>query len=126
MDTSVVESGLAREVKGTLTLDEAYDRQWALVLLERTLGRLQQEFVAMERGADFETLKGCLMTARGAIDNGAMAVRLNVSEGAARVAVHRLRKRFREAYREEIARTLEPGTDLDEEMRYLAAALARG
>jgi RNA polymerase sigma-70 factor (ECF subfamily) len=54
-----------------------------------------------------------------------VATQLGVNEGAARVAVHRLRRRFREIYREEISQTLADGADLDGELRHLAAALAR-
>ena len=54
-----------------------------------------------------------------------MAAKLGTNENAARVAVHRLRKRFREIYREEISQTLAEGADLDAELRHLAAALAR-
>jgi RNA polymerase sigma-70 factor (ECF subfamily) len=64
------------------------------------------------------------MAERGAIDYAAVAKQLGVNEGAARVAVHRLRKRFREIYREEISQTLADGTDLDAELHHLAAALA--
>jgi RNA polymerase sigma-70 factor (ECF subfamily) len=64
------------------------------------------------------------MAGRGAIDYAQVAARLGVNEGAARVAVHRLRKKFREAYREEISRTLTEDADLDEEIRYLAGVLA--
>ena len=74
---------------------------------------------------DFAALKHCLMAERGAIDYAAVAERLGLNEGAARVAVHRLRKRFREVYREEISQTLEDGADLEGELRHLAAALAR-
>ena len=63
------------------------------------------------------------MAARGAIDYAGVAERLGLSEGAARVAVHRLRKRFRAIYREEISQTLSEGADLDAELRHLAAAL---
>jgi RNA polymerase sigma-70 factor (ECF subfamily) len=65
------------------------------------------------------------MAERGAIDYAAVAKRLGVNEGAARVAVHRLRKRFRDVYREEISQTLADGADLGGELRHLAAALAR-
>jgi len=74
---------------------------------------------------DFEALKDCLLAARGAIDYAAVAKKLAVNEGAARVAVHRLRKRFREIYREEISQTLPDGSDLDAELHHLAEALAR-
>ena len=66
------------------------------------------------------------MAARGAIDYAGVAGQLNISEGAARVSVHRLRKRFRAIYREEISQTLSEGADLDAELRHLAAALAEG
>ena len=65
------------------------------------------------------------MAERGTIDYAAVAKRLGLNEGAARVAVHRLRKRFREVYREEISQTLAEGTSLDGEVRHLAAAMAR-
>ena len=82
------------------------------------------EFVNAGKRGDFEVLKSCLMAERGGIDYAAVAQRLAVNEGAARVAVHRVRKRFREIYREEISQTLADGTDLDGELRHLAAALA--
>ena len=65
------------------------------------------------------------MTDHGAIDYAVMAGQLGMNQGAARVAVHRLRKRFREIYRQEISQTLADGADLDAELRHLAAALAR-
>ena len=64
------------------------------------------------------------MAAHQAIDYASVAARLDLSEGAARVAVHRLRKRFRELYREEIAQTLPDSAELDAELRYLAGILA--
>jgi len=64
------------------------------------------------------------MAERGGIDYATVAQRLGVNEGADRVAVHRVRKRFREIYRAEISQTLADGTDLDGELRHLAAALA--
>jgi RNA polymerase sigma factor (sigma-70 family) len=123
-DTSLAESRYAAD-RQALAPDETYDRQWALALLDLTLVRLREEYGAAGRTGDFEALKECLMAARGGIDYAAMAGRLGVSEGTARVAVHRLRKRFREIFREEIARTLADGADLDAELRHLAAALAR-
>ncbi len=65
------------------------------------------------------------MAARGTMDYAAVAAKLGVHEGAARVAAHRLRKRFREIYREELSQTLVEETDLEGELRHLAAALAR-
>lgn len=123
-DTAFAESRLAADT-ATLAPDEAFDRQWALTLLELTINRLRAEFAVAGKPDEFEALKSCLMTARGAIDYATIAQQLGLSEGAARVAVHRLRKRFREIYREEISHTLPDGADLEAELRYLAAALAR-
>jgi RNA polymerase sigma-70 factor (ECF subfamily) len=123
-DTAFAESRYAVDTS-SLAADESFDQQWALTLLDLTVGRLREEFAAAGRAGDFEALKSCLMAERGAIDYTAVAKRLGVNAGAARVAVHRLRKRFREVYREEISQTLADGTDLDGELRHLAAALAR-
>jgi RNA polymerase sigma factor (sigma-70 family) len=123
-DTAFAESRYGAD-GGSLAPDETFDRQWALTMLNLTVDRLREEFAATHRPDDFEALKGCLMAARGTIDYGAVAKQLGVNEGAARVAAHRLRKRFREIYREEISQTLADGADVDGELRHLAAALAR-
>lgn len=125
LDTTCAESLYAAESGTKLAPDDAFDRQWALTLLDLTVKRLQGEFAAAGRPDDFEVLKGCLLAARGAVDYADIAARLGGNPGAARVAVHRLRKRFREIYREEISQTLAEDEDLDAELRHLAAALAR-
>ena len=124
-DTAMAESRYAADQSGVLAADETYDRQWALTLLDLTLNRLEGEFVTAGKAIDFAKLKSCLMAERGTIDYVAVAKQLDVNEGAARVAVHRLRKRFREIYREEISQTLAVGTDLNLELQQLAAALTR-
>lgn len=123
-DTEFAESKFAAD-KNTPGPDEAYDRQWALTLLALAMERLQSEFAAAGRSDHFEALKDCLTAGRGAIDYAGVAAKTGMNEGAARVAVHRLRKRFREVYRDEITQTLAGGVNPEEEMRHLAAALAR-
>lgn len=123
-DTAIAESRFASDAH-SLAPDETYDRQWALTLLDLTVNRLRAEFAAVGRPEAFEALKSCLLADRGGIDYAAVAGQMEVNEGAARVAVHRLRKRFREIYREEISQTLAEGADVDAELRHLAAALAR-
>lgn len=122
-DTTVAESRYAADGQ-TLAPDETFDRQWALTLLDLTVGRLQAEFTAVGNPESFDALKGCLMAGRGTIDYATTAKQLGVNEGAARVAVHRLRKRFREIYREEISQTLSENENLEAELQHLAAALA--
>jgi RNA polymerase sigma-70 factor (ECF subfamily) len=123
-DTELAESRYCADPSAKLPAEEAFDREWALALLELTMKRLQAEFAAANKADDFEALKSCLMAAPGAIDYPAIASRLGLNEGAARVAAHRLRKRFREVYRDELSRTLADGEDLEAELRHLAAALA--
>lgn len=123
-DTTLAESRYATD-SNSLAPDEAFDQQWALTLLDLTMNRLRAEFSEAGKPGDFDVLKNCLLAGRGAIDYPAVAKHLGVNEGAARVAAHRLRKRFRRIYREEISRTLADGADLDVELRHLAAVLAR-
>ena len=105
--------------------DLAYDRHWALALLERTMARLRGEFARAGKAREFGHLKAFLTSDRKEISYAEAAAATGLSEGAARVAVHRLRKRYRELFREEIARTVaEPG-EVDDELRHLIAVLAR-
>jgi RNA polymerase sigma-70 factor (ECF subfamily) len=124
LDTSVAESRYVVDQSPALIAEETYDRQWAMTLLDRTLNRLEQEFVTAGKTTDFAALHSVLMAERGTINYAVVAERLGGNEGAARVAVHRLRKRFREIYRDEIAQTLADGTDLEAELHHLARALA--
>jgi len=124
-DTEFAESRYAADPSAKLGADDTFDKQWALALLDLTLNRLRVEFAAAGKPGDFEVLKGCLMAASGAIDYPTVATRLGLNEGATRVAVHRLRKRFRQIYREEISQTLANEDDVDEELRHLAAALVQ-
>lgn len=124
VDTAFAESRFAADTQSQGP-EETFDRQWALTLLRLTTERLRAEFAAAGRPGDYDALKHCLLADRGGIDYAAVATQLGLNEGAARVAVHRLRKRFREVYREEISQTLAEGADLEAEIRHLAAALAR-
>lgn len=109
-----------------LAPDEVFERRWAMTLLEQALERLCAEFAAAGKEREFELLQDWLTAGRGEIPYAELAVRLDASEGASRVAVHRMRKRFREIFRENIAQTVaEPGA-VDDEIRHLAAVLGRG
>lgn len=123
LDTESVEKALANE--SVESPDQAYERQWAMTLIERAMTGLKMDFDAGDRPAEFEALKEFLTADRGEISYASAAERLKTSEGAARVAVHRLRKRFRERFKEEVAATVAPGEDVDDEIRQLLAALGR-
>jgi len=101
-----------------------YDRIWALTLLERVLHRLRDEFARAGRFEEFHALKACLMAARGNVDYADVAERLGTSPGAARVAVHRLRKRFRQLFRREVSQTVLTSDQLEGELLCLMEALS--
>lgn len=103
-----------------LSPEALFDRRWAYALLDVAMQRLSQEWPP-ER---FERLKQCLTAGRGDTDYAALAQEMQLSEGAARVAVHRLRKRYRAVIREEVARTVVDETEVDDELRALMHALA--
>jgi len=109
-----------------LSPDKLYDRAWATVVLERVITRLRDESSAEGRGDLHEKLKPFLMLGKTEIPCARAAEELKMSEGAVRVAVHRMRKRYRELLRAEIARTLSDPAQADEEMQALFSALAGG
>jgi len=100
-----------------------YDREWALALLDRVVGRVEEECVVAGKEAAFEHLKGFLTAGGGDAAHADAATRLGMEPGAVRVAVHLLRKRYRELLRDEIAQTLSDPAGVDEEMRSLLEAL---
>ena len=107
-----------------LSPDKLYDRAWATTLLEQVIARLREECAAEGKSQVFVQLKPFLMMGKSDIPYAQAAASLGLNEGAARVAVHRLRKRYRELLRQEIAQTLSEPADLEEELRALFRAFA--
>ena len=105
--------------------DEIFDREWALNVLRRALSRLEQDAVSAGSGSQFQALKPWLTGERPDLTQAAAARELNMSEGAVRVAIYRLRKRFRELVKLEIGCTIDPPDTVDEELRHLVEVLAR-
>jgi DNA-directed RNA polymerase specialized sigma24 family protein len=106
-----------------MTAEQLFDRRWALTLLDRVLARLGDEMRSEGKAEHFEALKFCLTGERGAA-YGEMAGRLGTSGGALKVAVHRLRDRYRALLRAEIAETVGSDGDVDDELRQLFSALS--
>ena len=107
-----------------LSPDKLFDRAWATTLLERVVTRLREENQAEGRSSQFEQLKFYLMVGNANIPYAEVAAALIMSEGAVRVAVHRLRRRYRELLQLEIAQTLSDPAQADEEMRALLGAFS--
>ena len=101
------------------TPEQVFDRDWAVSQLEHVLERMRSEGAGGER---FELLKGFLTGEGEDIRYKDAAVRLGMTEGAVKVAVHRLRQRFGSLLRDEVARTLNDSADVDDEIRHLFAA----
>jgi RNA polymerase sigma-70 factor (ECF subfamily) len=104
--------------------DRLFDRQWALTLLAEVLNRLEREYQAEGRADLFAALKETLMGLRESQPYAGLARALGMNESAVKVAVHRLRKRYRELIRAEIANTLDHAEDIEAEMRHLFQVLA--
>ncbi len=106
-----------------LTPDKLFERRWALTLLEQVLSRLREECAAANKTSLFEALKGFLAGRKAEASYNEAGACLGMTEGAVKVAVHRLRKRYRELLQEEIMRTVANPEEIEEEIRHLFAAL---
>ena len=106
--------------------DTVFDREWALAVMNRALQSLAAEFAAADKAEQFTVLKPWLVGDAAALQQADAAARLGLSESAVKVAIHRLRKRFREVIRAEIAQTMEEAGEVDGELRYLVEVLAKG
>jgi len=104
--------------------DKAFDREWAVILLAKVIERLNAECATEGKAKQFEQLKAFLTVDRDDLSYADAARALGLDEVAVRVAVHRLRKRYRQLLRDEIAQTLADAADVDEEMRALFGAFA--
>jgi RNA polymerase sigma-70 factor (ECF subfamily) len=122
-DFAAGEERFCREPADDWTPERAYERRWALALLDRVLARLQEESAAKGRGELFQALKFVLTGEADAAEYSEIAQRLGVTEGAVKVAAHRLRKRYRDLLREEIAHTVQRPEDIDDELVHLLASL---
>jgi len=107
---------------GQIAPDAEYDREWAVSLLGRVLVRLGEESASEGKAERFEQMKPFLTLGKGEIPYASAAAALAMDEGALRVAVHRLRKRYRELLRNEVADTLADPAMVDEELAVLLGA----
>jgi RNA polymerase sigma-70 factor (ECF subfamily) len=102
--------------------ETAFDRRWALALLDQTHDRLRNEYRAEGKAELFDHLQCCLTGADQALGYADLAARQQTTEGALRVAVHRLRKRYGQLLRAEVAQTVADPREIEGELRYLMAA----
>ena len=124
LDFGVGEDRYQREPADDLTPERIFERRWTLDVLDRAMRRLSARYDASGRHDLFVRLKPHLIGDEPA-SYADLAYAAGVSEGALRVAVHRVRREFRLALRETIAETVERDEDVDDELRYLLQVVAR-
>ncbi len=109
-----------------MTPEKAYERRWAMTVLDEVLVRLEAELVAAGKRRTFEELKQFLLDEETDSSYAEIAARLKMTEGTLRVTIHRLRHRCRELLREEISQTVTGPGQVDEEIQSLFASLSGG
>ena len=120
------EGRFQREPPTDETPERVFDRRWALTLLDRVMSRLQAEAAARnDTHSPFDRLKTYLTGDEPQLSYAQTAFELGMSEGAVKVAVHRLRRRFRDLVRDEIAHTVSSPEEVEDELRHLWSAVGR-
>ena len=125
LDLAAAEERFDLEPADHSSPDKIFEKQWALTLLGEVLNRLEAEYQREGRGVLFAALQQTLMGSRESQPYSELAAQLGMNENAIKVAVHRLRRRYRELVRDEIAGTVARTRDIEEEMRHLVNALAQ-
>ncbi len=126
LDLNAGEGRYALEPAEQWTPERLFERRWALTLLERVLERLGNRYAEQGKRELFENLKVFLTAPETAGLLAERAARLGMTEGALKVVVHRLRRRYRELLKEEIAETVAAPEEMTDELDYLMAALRGG
>lgn len=123
LDVSTADSRYALDPATTETPERTFDRHWALTLLDRVLQRVEQEYRERGRLEFFQACRGALTTTAPQTGYDTIATQFNMSPAAVRVAVHRLRSRYRELLRSEVAQTVASSDDIDAELQALLEAV---
>jgi RNA polymerase sigma-70 factor (ECF subfamily) len=124
LDLARAERRFDLEPADNATPDKAFDKQWALALLAHVLDRLEEEYRHCGKAELFSALKQCLAGTRESQPYAELGTHLDMGEGAIKVAVHRLRGRYRELLQAEIASTVDSPEETKAELRYLFAVLS--
>jgi DNA-directed RNA polymerase specialized sigma24 family protein len=123
LDFETIHSQYVVEPAAGLTPEQIYDREWAIALLGRTMQRLETEFSDAGKKSQYESLKGFLIGQHGGATYADVAAKLGMTEAAAKMAVHRMRRKYRELLRDEIRDTVSAPEDVEDEISKLFATL---
>jgi len=124
LDVETAETRYRIEPADQTTPQQLFERQWALALLDQVMTRLQDQYTKDGKAGLFATLKSCLASRKGEVPYARMAEQLDSSEGAVRVAAHRLRQRYREVLRDQIAQTVSSPDEVEPEIQHLMRVLS--
>lgn len=123
IDQTLAESRITAELKHDQQPDLLFERQWARTLLEHVEARLQQEYLSSGRHQLFTVLRPGLVRNESALSHAQLAAELNLTPAAIKVALYRMRLRYREILREEIGKTVSSPGEVVQEIRYLFSIL---
>jgi RNA polymerase sigma-70 factor (ECF subfamily) len=123
LDEAGAEDRYLLEPAHELTPEKIFDRRWATTLLDQAMSRLREECMANNKGELFGKVESLLSGEKGEVGYADLAASLQISEGALKVTVHRLRQRYGELVRAEVAQTVTTAEEADEELRHLFAVL---
>jgi RNA polymerase sigma-70 factor (ECF subfamily) len=123
LDKSDAEGRYQREPRDELTPAKVFEKRWAATLLEEVLKKLRADFAARGRVELFDQVKPHLWREEETISYAQLSARLHVTLSALKTTVHRLRRRYRELLRNEIAQTVADPVEVDDEIRYLIQVL---
>lgn len=124
IDAITAETGLSLEPADPVTAEKLFERRWALTLLNQVLVKLRKDYMAAGKEDLFEQLKFTLTEASRSVPYAEIARRSGMTEGSVKVAVHRLRQKYRALLRAEIAQTVAEPESVEDELHSLFAALA--
>jgi len=122
IDQDLAETRFATEAAHPLPPDVLFDRQWAMTLLEQTMAQIQAEYTESGRAKLFEHLRSCLAKEESALPYAQIGLQLKLTEAAVKMAVHRLRSRYREILLAHIAQTVTSPQEMEQELHHLFTA----
>jgi len=125
LDFASDDSRCSAEPAGGLTPEEVFDRRWAETLLDQVMARLEREFADVGKQSRFRQLKPYIIGQHEGATYADAGEVLGTTEAAAKMAIHRMRRRYRRLLREEVAQTVADPSDIDDEIRDLFAAFSR-
>lgn len=126
LDTVDAEAWYAEELTDSTTPEQAYEERWAITLLEHVVRGMQQDYAQASKTRLFEALQDFLWDPAGSDSYATLANDLRMTEGALRVAVHRLREDYRNRLRAEVAQTIDDPSEIDGELRHLMHIVSGG